>query len=822
MSATPDRVPRATYRLQLREEFGFAAAAAQADYLAHLGVSHAYTSPSLQAAAGSTHGYDGVDPTRASDDLGGEAGRRELADALRRHGLGHVIDIVPNHLSTTDPRNRWWWDVLRAGQDSPYARHFDIDWDAPDPELTGKIVVPVLGKPLAEELTAGSIRIADHDGQRVVEYYDNRFPVAEGSETDGASVADVVARQRYVLAFWRDGLRKLTHRRFFDVTTLIGVRVEDDEVFDDVHAKPVEWFGSGETSGLRVDHPDGLADPTAYVQRLAAAAPGAWLVVEKILEPGEALRADWPVDGTTGYDALNVIAGVFVDETAEAALTAAYTACTGSTESFEDVARRSRHEMVATLLTPELDRVSRALARVTKGSYEELRPVVAAFVSELPVYRTYITAGGGVSDFDRHAIATAVERVHAHHPEADSALTEALAQVVIGLGGDPDAPMDVRDFVRQLQQLSGPAMAKGVEDTAFYRYTRFVAANEVGGDPQHLGSGLDELHRANELRAIKWPTTMISTSTHDTKRSEDVRARLAVLSEMPDEWSSTLQRWCTRTGEWWRETMASVERDPSMEVLLHQTLVGAHPLSPDRVHAYLDKAMREAKNVTSWLDPHEKFEAAAHALLDRLIGDREHQRELSELVHTVLVPGRVNALAQKLVALTVPGVPDIYQGTELWSLDLVDPDNRRPVDYALRRTLLDRLNDSTDGLATAIDDPADLGLAKLHVVRQALATRRDCPAAFTGDRAGYRALAADGDAADHVVSFQRGEGTEAVVTIAPRLPLRLQRDGGWRDTALRLPEGRWRNVLDGTDVDGGEVRLSSLLERFPLALLVAS
>jgi (1->4)-alpha-D-glucan 1-alpha-D-glucosylmutase len=818
MRPTPQRrrVPLATYRFQLRAEFGFAAAAAQADYLARLGVSHAYTSPSLQAAEGSSHGYDGVDPTRASQDLGGEEARRGLSAALQRNDLGQVVDIVPNHLSIADPRNTWWWDVLRNGPASRYAEHFDVDWSSPDPELTGKVVVPVLGKPLADELAAGSIRLTDHGGERVIEYYDNRFPVAPGSEDRGA-LADVLARQHYLLTFWRDGLTKLTHRRFFDVTTLVGVRVEDDAVFDDVHREVLSWFARGEIDGLRVDHPDGLADPTGYMQRLAAAAPDAWLVVEKILEPGEDLRADWPVDGTTGYDALNSIADVFVDASGEAALTAAYETCVGSHESFEDVARRSRVEVVHGMLTPELDRVTTALGALVDAPWDDLRRVVGAFVAELPVYRTYVQPGTPVSAADRDAVAVAVERVGRHHPEADRELTSRLASVVLDLGPDPSAGREVTDFVRRLQQLSGPAMAKGVEDTTFYRYTRFVAANEVGGDPQHLGGSVGDFHAANELRARQWPTTMVSTSTHDTKRSEDVRARLAVLSEMGDEWTRVLTRWCARTAEWWRESWGSVPRDPSMDVLLHQTLVGAHPLPEGRAHTYLEKAMREAKNVTSWIDPDEKFEDAAHGLLDRMLTDEVHRGELAAVVDSVLVHGRVNAAAQKLLALTVPGVPDIYQGTELWSLDLVDPDNRRPVDYPLRRRLLDEL-DRCD-LAAALGDAQDPGSPKLLVVHRALELRRRRRASFIGGGGTYTRLSVRGDASDHAIAFQRGDELDAVITVVPRFPLRLARDGGWRDTTVELGRVPWRDVLTGSEHAGGPTPVGELTAGFPVALL---
>jgi (1->4)-alpha-D-glucan 1-alpha-D-glucosylmutase len=820
MHAEPGAVPGATYRLQLGADLDFDGAAGLAPYLAELGATHVYTSPYLQAAAGSTHGYDGVDPTRVSEELGGDAGRARFVEALRAAGLGHVVDIVPNHLGITDRRNRWWFDVLRHGRDSAFAAYFDIDWDGADP-AGGKILLPILGRPLAEELAAGSLGLERAGGDWIVRYHDTVLPVAPGTGPGGAAddpaaLAALLDRQHYALVPWQEGLDRLRHRRFFDITTLAGLRVEDPEVFDAVHALVLDWVRAGEVDGLRVDHIDGLADPVGYLERLADAAPTATRWVEKILVGDEQLEPSWPIAGTTGYDALAELTEVLVHRRGVELIGAAYEAITGDTSSWADTVHRARTHVVRELLRPEVGRCAAHLRRAASLHDLEIdddhaRSVVAAFAVELPVYRTYAWPGRPTSLLDREVIVDAVDAVIARHPEA---MARAMAVIADALLHPCE---ETADLVRTLQQLTGPAMAKGVEDTAFYRDTRFVALNEVGGGPERSGCDVDTFHRRAAMRAAGWPAAMVTTSTHDTKRSEDVRARLAVLSEIPDRWAATLARWCERSARWWPD---GVEPDRPLDVLVHQTVVGADPLPADRAHRFLEKAMREAKLRTSWLHPDTTFERAAHDVLDQLLQDPQHQREVHELAAELLLPGRVNALAQKLLALTMPGVPDIYQGSELWNLDLVDPDNRRPVDADLRRRLLAELPAEPVAADAArwragLEDPADPGMAKLAVVHHALRVRRDHRACFAGPDAGYMPVAVVGPAADHAIAFARGD---RVVTVVPRHTVRLAGAGGWGDTCITLP-GSWRSVLDGR-AHTGTTAVAEILDPFPVALMV--
>ncbi|KAA9162008.1 malto-oligosyltrehalose synthase [Amycolatopsis acidicola] len=726
--------PGSTYRVQLRPEFGFDAATEQVEYLRRLGVGALYASPVLDATPGSTHGYDVVDPTKARPELGGEPARRLLADALSDAGLGFVVDIVPNHMSVEVPKaNPWWWDVLRHGRESKYAEYFDIDWGR------GRILVPILGD-------EGELEV---DGDELA-YYDHRFPIAPG--TGGGSADEVHARQHYELVHWRRGNTELNYRRFFDITTLAAVRVELPEVFQATHGEVLRWVAEGSVTGLRVDHPDGLADPGGYLRALRAAAPEAWLVVEKILHPGEDLPQSWPVDGTTGYDALREISGIFVDPSAEAV----FTELAGN-PGYHAIEREARQLVTDSILVAEMHRIA-ALAKGSEAAD------VARLMIDFPVYRSYLPEG---SDH----WATAVSRSGAHAIDGQ-------------VRADPHGELATR-----IQQTSGMVVAKGTEDTTFYRYTRFAALNEVGGSPARFGSTVDEFHELAAKREAAYPAAMTTLTTHDTKRSEDVRARLAVLSEVPEEFTEGVRKWSARNGI----------SEPTLNLLAWQTLVGAWPISAERLARYLDKAAKEAKIRTTWTDHDEEFEAEVAAWPAKVVEDPD----VAAFVAKIEGAGWSNSLSQKLIQLTAPGVPDVYQGTELWDLSLVDPDNRRPVDYGVRRAILDRIE---GGELPPVDES---GAAKLLVVHKALALRRERPDLFHG----YRALHAEGTAASHVVSFARN----GLITVATRLPMRLAAAGGWQETVLPLPPGEWTDVLTGQVTDG---TLSTMLGRYPVALLV--
>jgi (1->4)-alpha-D-glucan 1-alpha-D-glucosylmutase len=752
------RTPAATYRLQLRKGFGFAEAGELAGYLAALGVSHVYLSPILQATPGSAHGYDVVDHSCVAADLGGEDAFREMAARLREHGLAIVIDLVPNHMAIPAPEtlNTAFWDVLRDGPDSAYARWFDVDWSE------GVIALPVLGAPGDE---------TEDDGE-VVRYHEHVFP--RGGH--------------YRLGYWRETAPN--YRRFFDVSTLIGLRAEDPEVFDRTHAVPLRLLQERLVDGLRIDHPDGLADPRGYLRRLAW--HDTWIVAEKILGEGEVLPADWPCAGTTGYDALGMVGGLFTDPAGEKALTETYTGLTGGAGDFAEVEREARRYAAERLLVPEVDRLAGLLARILPDEdAAELRQVLVELLVAMPVYRTYVVPGEEPSARDLEVVAETAAEARAVLPRGE--VLDRVVPLLLGLTGrDP-----LRDeFVVRFQQTSAPMMAKGVEDTAFYRWSRLSSLNEVGGDPAKFSVPPAEFHDYCAEVAREHPATMTTLSTHDTKRQEDVRARLAVLSELPADWAEMAGRW--------RDRAPDSPLEPDLDYLMWQTLLGAWPLSADRLKEYLTKAMREAKTRTSWTAQDTAYEEAVLAHVDAVFADEALTQDVAAFADALAPYARVNSLGQKLVQLMMPGVPDVYQGCELTGLSLVDPDNRRPVDYARRRELLADLDAGTL--------PADLDGEKLLVTSRALRLRGEHPEWFAG---GYEALAAEGPAADHALAFRRG-GVTVVVT---RLPAGLDRRGGWEDTHLPLPGGPWRDLVTGRSY-ASPVPLAGLFGTLPVAILV--
>ncbi len=750
--------PTSTYRVQVRPDFDLITTSAVAGYLAKLGVTHLYSAPLLQAMPGSKHGYDVADHSRVNHELGGEKGLRILVEELRAQGLGLVVDIVPNHCGIRLPEaNPAWWDVLRRGSSSPYARWFDIDWCA------GRIVVPVLAD---EPHALDDLRIERGE----LRYFQHRFPIAPG--THGGSATAVHDEQHYRLESWRRGDTDLNYRRFFAVSDLAALRVEDPEVFSATHKEILRWYAEGDIDGIRIDHPDGLRDPGGYLDRLRQSVPDAWLIVEKILEPGEELPK-WPVSGTTGYDALRDVCGLFVDPAAEPAFTALQDSLTGTPAEWPVAARAAKREVATGLLNAELRRLCRLA-----GDLPDVREALVELLACFGVYRSYLPDGIG------HLTEAATE-ARLLRPELDPVISALLPRL-----SDPTNELAIR-----FEQTTGAVMAKGVEDTAFYRWTRFIALNEVGGDPSVFGTAPDDFHDACRRRQDQQPYGMTTLSTHDTKRSEDVRARLAVLSELPDDWAATVRRW----------TSEVPLADPAVAHLLWQTIVGCWPIEPDRLHAYADKAAREAATATTWADPDAEFEQAMHALIDRVYDDPKLTAEVTAFADRITPYGWSNSLGQRLVQLTMPGVPDVYAGCELWDNSLVDPDNRRPVDFTLRNTMLEQLD---GGLVPPVDAT---GAAKLLLVSRALRLRRDRPELFTG----YTPIQASGPAAAHAVAFDRG----GAVAVATRLPVGLERLGGWGDTALPVAGGRWVDVLTGAAWRGPAIRLADLLATYPVALL---
>lgn len=884
MAAPPAIVPpRATYRLQLWAEFPCEKASAISDYLAELGVSHIYASPFLQAAPGSTHGYDVTDPTRVSQDLGGVEACNRLCLNLEKNNLGLVLDIVPNHMDIESPDNVWWADVLRNGRASRFASFFDIDWNSPNEKLREKVLIPILGDHFGRVIEKGEVKIERTGTDFFVRYYERTLPVApetldrvferaaDTAQSDLlAFVADALAdsadmpfasgkqrlrrerrhrvllslvrqllempdvvqaidaavhelnrdpdalekfldRQHYRLAWWRTGDTELNYRRFFNITNLAGLRVEDENVFQQSHALILGWVRDGRIDGLRIDHPDGLRKPQQYLARLRTAAPKTWIVVEKILDLHEPLPTAWPVQGTTGYDFMNRVAALFVDPEAEQPLTDFYGEFTLEPTSYIAVLREKKQLILQRTFGAELDRLANLLSNICERhrrhrdyARSELLDAIRELVVAFPVYRSYVRPETGeISQTDANYIRAAVETAKVFRSDLDAELFDFILDILtLRRHGQQE-----EDFVLRFQQFTGPVMAKGAEDTAFYCYNRLISLNEVGGDPGRFGMSTEEFHQVCREMQHDWPTTMLATSTHDSKRSEDVRARINLITEMPYQWLEAVERWARINQQHKRSGVP----DRNTEYFLYQTLMGAWPIETERVLASMEKATREAKLRTSWKDPNPMYDERFKEFLTDILRDPEFIKDLETFVEPLVEPGRISSLAQVLIKFTAPGVPDIYQGNEIWNLVLVDPDNRRPVDYDLRRALLSRL----DGMSPAqVMQNMDHGLPKLFLTQRALKLRAKMPYAFA-EKASYAPIETSGEKAGHLVAFQR---SDRVITAVPRLIIKL--NGDWKNTAITLPPGSWKNEFTGEIYQAANLPAAILFKNFPVALLV--
>jgi (1->4)-alpha-D-glucan 1-alpha-D-glucosylmutase len=776
-------VPTATYRLQLQPAFPFAAAAAAVPYLASLGVSHLHLSPVLEAVPGSPHGYDVVDHARVREELGGEEGLRSLARTAREHGLGLVADIVPNHMAMAPRHNHALWEVLREGPDSPYARWFDIDWEAQG----GRVLLPVLGGPVGSQLEH---LVADGD---VLRYHEHAFPLREG--THDLPLPELLDAQWYRPVWWRLARTELNYRRFFSISELIGLRVEDPDVFDATHAKILQLLREGVVDGLRVDHPDGLADPDGYLARLHEATGGRWTVVEKILADGERLPASWPVAGTTGYDALRQVDGLFTDQTGAYELLGRYRAFaapqTDRGGNWDATARRAAYKVLTHELAAETDRLTRVATRLCASSPDlglrdhapwALRTAVEELLVRMRVYRPYASGDAAAVVTEEAAEEARLAFVVPEEAEAVGIVRRLLVEPP----GDASAPdhADRVEFRTRFAQTASALRAKSVEDTAFYRYVPLLSATEVGGDPGRPGVSPEDFHAYCARVQRDWPVTGTVVSTHDTKRSADVRAALAVLTECPGRWA---------------ELLAEVNRpeegvgvpDGQLAWAAWQTVFGLGPAEEERVQRALLKHVREAGMYTSWTEQEPPYEEAVAAFV--AAGPCGPPGERVAAFRKALEPHiRANVLGTALVHLTMPGVPDVYQGTEGECRSLVDPDNRRPVAF-----------------------PPQVPGEKDAVTAAALRLRARRPGAF-GAAASYEPLTAEGPAAGHCVAFSRsGE----VVTAVTRLSLRLAEAGGWQETRLALPPGRWADVLAPEREFTGDARVADLFDRLPVVLL---
>jgi (1->4)-alpha-D-glucan 1-alpha-D-glucosylmutase len=767
------RVPASTYRLQIRRSFTLFDAAEQVPYLKALGADWVYLSPILTAEQGSDHGYDVTDPSAVDPERGGPEGLLALSKAAREHGMGVLVDIVPNHVGVATPaQNPWWWSLLKEGQGSPYADAFDVEWDL----AGGKIRLPMLGSD--EDLD----KLEIEDGE--LRYYDHRFPIAEGTYSSGDSPQEVHSRQHYELIGWRRADAELNYRRFFAVTTLAGIRVENPRVFEEAHAEVGRWSREGLVDGLRVDHPDGLADPAGYLRWLKDISGGAYILVEKILEPGETLPEDFATEGTTGYDALADVDRVFVDPAGEQPLNDldAKLRDSAAPADYAEMIRGTKRMIADGILRSEVLRLARLVPDSHGLSVEQAADALAEIIAAFPVYRSYLPTGAGI-------LKEACESAAAYRPELEVAVGTLLPLLL-----DPANPIAVR-----FQQTSGMVMAKGVEDTAFYRYTRLGTLTEVGAEPTEFAVSPDGFHQRMLRRQERLPLSMTTLSTHDTKRSEDARARISVIAELPQEWAATLNR---------LRELAPIPDGP-YENLLWQAIVGAWPASRERLQGYAEKAAREAGNSTKWTDPNEEFESQVKAAVDAVFDDGRVTKEVEDFVARIDSYAASNSVSAKLVQLTMPGVPDVYQGSEFWERSLTDPDNRRPVDFAARQEELAKLDGGTL-------PEAGTEASKLLVTSRALRLRRDRAELFRA----YTPVAASGAAAGHLIAFHRGtEGAPGALTLATRLPAGLAAGGGWRDTAVELPVAV-RDELTGTGYGPGAVSVAEVLGTYPVALLV--
>ncbi len=940
------RIPLSTYRLQFNRRFTFANARSIVDYLHALSIGDCYASSYLAAVPGSPHGYDVADPTRLNPDIGTEEEYWEWIDAMRSHGMGHVLDVVPNHMGIAKSANPWWLDVLENGPCSRYARFFDIAWHPVKAELADKVLIPILGDQYGAVLERQELKLAYDEGAFTIRYFDDALPVAPdtyptivaaelpewlsahaGEDADelqsiltasehlpprsSQEAADIAVRARekevvkrrlalltersadiralidrgvarvngrpgaprsfdeldalltaqsYRLAHWRVASEEINYRRFFDVNQLAALRMEDPAVFDEVHRFVFELVGRGAAMGLRIDHVDGLFAPGDYLRRLqqtlATPSNPFFIVVEKILGAGEQLPREWPVAGTTGYEFASVVNNLFVDRRNERAFDDIYRRFVRDRReqlTFADLAYRSKKQVLHETMSGDINSLGHQLNRFSERNRHfrdftlyNLISTIKETIACFPVYRTYVTDRDPVSEHDNRYIVEAI--ACAKRRGANAGLSSLVFEFIKRLllkrtdGATPEECEERARFIGKFQQITSPVAAKGIEDTALYVYNRLLSLNDVGSDPTVFGLDPADVHRWMIERQRCWPAALSATSTHDTKRGEDVRARLNVLSEIPGAWKAAVSKWRTLNRRHRTDIGGVLAPDPNEEYLIYQTLVGTWPIDVDRLTAYVTKALRESKVHTSWLSPDEEYEAAAVKFVTALLDQKRPNPFLQTFLPfqaRVAELGIYNSLAQLVIKITAPGVPDFYQGTEFWDLTLVDPDNRRPVDYEKRRQTLPCLRNPAELLEQRAD-----GRIKMFVMHRGLQARADLREVY--ERGDYRPLEATGAHRDGVFAFARvaagggrsGADPVAAITCVPRMIASLVPDTAgpplgravWADTRMQLPpelaDGALRDVFTGATIEveraNGASALSAaaVFERFPVALLV--
>jgi (1->4)-alpha-D-glucan 1-alpha-D-glucosylmutase len=940
------RTPSSTYRLQFNRQFTFTQAREIVPYLDALGISDCYASPYFQARAESLHGYDITDHNKLNAAIGSRADYDAWVADLHAHGMGQIVDFVPNHMGVGEPLNHWWMDVLENGPSSIHAPYFDIQWKPLKSDLEDKVLLPILGDQYGRVLERGELQVHFDGGAFYLRYYDHEFPIAPGTyrhileialeklapfrdedfyaefqsiitaleylprrtETDPERIAErarekeIIKRrlerrcqearqvqtailqavaqingtpgdprsfdaldsllndQSYRLAFWRVAAEEINYRRFFDVNDLAAIRMELPEVFDATHQLLLELIATGAVTGVRIDHPDGLYLPREYfekLQRRAAAALGIplpsdgraiYLVVEKILSGNETLRRDWAAHGTTGYEFGKLVANVLVDGSAEQSITKTFQRFIGHSMHFGHLVYAKKRLVMRLSLANDvnvlgdmLDRLSEKNRWFRDFTLEALARAVRETIACFPVYRTYVEPGQPVSEEDRAVIERAVTAAKRRNPALEESVFNFLRDILLlrfPENLDEEGRKEHTHFVLKFQQSTGPIMAKGLEDTAFYIYNRLAALNEVGGEPQHFGIGRDEFHQRNRERLRDWPATLLATSTHDTKRSEDVRARMLAISEVPQLWRSSLQRWRVINRRWKREIEEAMAPDGNEEYLFYQTLLGTWPVDAaghaepaatpeyiERLQAYMAKALKEAKLNTSWIQPNEQWDSAMSEFVARVLARSPKNKFLPSFLpvaEEIARLGAINSLSQVALKLTTPGVPDIYQGNEVWDFSLVDPDNRRPVDYGRRREMLKSIETVSPG--ELLQQWPD-GRIKLLLTQRLLRFRREHALLFQDGE--YLSLAVSGEFADNCIAFARGHEGKWIVVLVPRLSSRVgfpPIGENWKDTAVELPaslsrEGT-RELFTGREIveEKGAISLAEAMAILPFAV----
>jgi (1->4)-alpha-D-glucan 1-alpha-D-glucosylmutase len=875
------RIPGATYRLQFNRDFTFSQAHRIAAYLRELGITDCYASPIFKAAPQSTHGYDGCDFTQLNPDLGSIEDFEQFVSHIRGLGMNLLLDFVPNHMSTHSS-NSWWFDVLEKGPTSKHARWFDIDWQKFE---GGKVLLPILEDEYERVLQAGKLRLVYESEKPFIAYYDRRLPLSPesaarisnqisargidsvlaalngipGTPESFAGLNALLQQQHYLLAYWQTGLREINYRRFFDINELVSLRIELPDVFDAAHHLVLSLLKDGQAAGLRIDHPDGLWDPKKYLSLLRGKARDAYLVVEKILTDDESLPEDWPVEGTTGYDFLNCVNGLFVNQVNTGALDRVYREFTGCHDDIQTMVYETKKRILLNSFPAGIKLLTGQLKRIAaQFTIEKLREALVEIVSAFPVYRTYVDEetphlSEAETNYVNAALVGAILRLKGSDKEL-LFIHDLLRLRVPARAGDAAKNM-CREFVMRFQQLTGPVMAKGLEDTAFYNFNRLISLNEVGGNPDHFGNSVDDFHRQNIQKSDQWPHSLLATATHDTKRGEDVRARINVLSELPDEWQNAMSRWREINAA--KKTMIDGQPapHPNDECFFYQTLLGAWPTEistadeltsfRERMVACMLKSIKEAKTHTSWLQPNAAYEAATRNFVEQTLEVSSTKAFLDDFKifqGKISFFGRLNSLSQVLLKITSPGVPDFYQGTELWDLNLVDPDNRRPVDYEIRRRALDELKNEIEPgptfhaqlLADLLKDDR-IGRSKLYLIWRALEFRNRHRNLF--DSGNYVPLTVEGAKKEHICAFARVQGDAMAIVVAPRLFAGLtngicQLPLGpefWGDVTLELPgpsaDHRFQNILTNEEIGATQhgrdsaLPLAQILAHFPIALI---